>query len=73
VFHGKILYPIKLGNFIAKGNEEIQQTTQASISDPTGNEASANPGIFQGKLRIFNASCRFLLSTIVRCYGNSVV
>lgn len=59
MFNGKITSFFKLGNFIAKGNEEIQE--QAPTSDLTGNEASAtSPGIFQGKLRIFIASCRFL-------------
>ncbi|XP_046458753.1 uncharacterized protein LOC124205379 isoform X1 [Daphnia pulex] len=44
------------------GNEEIQEQSQpAPTSDPTGNEA--DPGIFQGKLRILAASCRFLLLT----------
>ena len=74
----EILYRLKLGNFIANGNEEIQKLLQPTpTSDPiTGNEASASstssPGIFQGKLHIFIASCRLLLLTI-RCHGNSVV
>ena len=70
----EILYRLKLGNFIANGNEEIQKLLQPTpTSDPiTGNEASAtssSPGIFQGKLHIFIASCRFLLLTIPVAMG----